>query len=297
MRTPEWESSPGALATLLNSRVPLFKADVYTVTLPGGAVLRWTGSDRVLSFGGNDYLLGPKIKRGRVRFVVGVEVSTLDVSLWDEGSTQVNGKPLLAFVAARGLYGARIKLSRAFWGIGTPAPTGALTWFTGRVADTTLDRNEARIVVKSDLEDLDVMVPAEVYQPGCLNDVYDADCGADRAAFTHASTASAASNATRITFGHSLAQASGYFDLGVITFTSGPNAGISRTVKRHVSGGQFTVLQPWPFAVTVGDAFTATAGCNKSKGDANGCPKFHSAANVIVRFRGQPFIPVPETVF
>lgn len=295
MRTPEWESSPGALATLLNSRAPLVKADVYTLTLAGGQVLRWSGFSSSLTFGGNTYSLGPKIKRGRVRFVVGVEVNTLDVFLWDEGATLINGKTLLAFVAARGLFDARLKLSRVFWGYGTPTPTGALSWFTGRVADATLDRNEVHLVIKSDLEDLNAMVPGEVYQPGCLNDVYDADCGASRTAFTHAGTATGASNATRITFAHAMAQAAGYFDLGVVTFTSGPNAGISRTVKQHTSG-QFTVLQPWPFAVAVGHAFTATAGCNKSKADANGCPKFHSSANVILRFRGQPFIPVPETV-
>lgn len=295
MRTPEWETSPGALATLLNSRVPLVKTDVYTLTLLGGQVLRWSGFDRVVSFGGNDYVLGPKIKRGRVRFVVGVEVNTLDVSIWDEGTTTINGRALLAFAAARGLLGARLKLSRVFAGTSMSAPTGALLWFTGRVADTTLDRNEVRIVVKSDLEDLNTMVPAEVYQPGCLNDVFDAACGANRASFTFTSSASAASNATRISFGHAMAQAAGYFDLGTVTFTSGANAGITRTVKQHTSG-QFNVLQPWPFAVAIGDAFKATAGCNKSKADANGCPKFHSSANVILRFRGQPFVPIPETV-
>lgn len=295
MRTPEWETSPGALAALLNSRVPLFKADAYTLTLPGGQVLRWSGFDRVLTFGGNDYAVGPKLKRGRVRFVVGVEVNTLDVSLFDDGVTQINGRSVLAFAAARGLFGARLKLSRVFWSLSTPAPTGALIWFVGRVADTTLDRNEVRLQIKSDLEDLNTMVPAEVYQPGCANDLFDAACGASRASFTFTSTATAASNSTRISFGHAMAQAAGYFDLGTVSFTSGANAGITRTVKQHTSG-QFNVLQPWPFAVAVGDAFKATAGCNKSKADANGCPKFHSSANVILRFRGQPFIPVPETV-
>lgn len=295
MRTPEWETSPGALVTLLNSRAPLVKADIFTLTLAGGAVLRWSGHDTPLTVNSQTYVLGPKIKRDRVRFVVGIEVNTLNVSLWDEGATTINGKPLLAFIRARGLYGARLSLSRVFWGFSDAGPVGSLLWFPGRVAEATVDRNEARLVIKSDLEDLNTMVPAEVYQPGCLNDVYDSDCGADRAAFTVANTAAGASNATRIGFGVSLAQSAGFFDLGVIKFTSGANAGISRTVKQYTPG-LMTVLQPWPFPVAIGDAFTVYAGCNKSKSHAGGCPKFHSSANVIKRFRGHPFIPVPETV-
>lgn len=295
MRTPEWETSPGALVTLLNSRAPLVKADIYTLTLAGGTVLRWSGHDTPLTVNGQTYALGPKIKRDRVRFVVGIEVNTLTVSLWDEGATLINGRPLLAFIHARGLYGARLSLSRVFWGFGDAGPVGSLLWFPGRVADATVDRNEARLVIKSDLEDLDTMVPAEVYQPGCLNDVYDPDCGADRAAFTVTGAAVGTTDITRTAFGHALAQPNGYFDLGVVRMTSGANAGVSRTVKRYVTT-QLNVLQPFPFAVANGDTFTLTAGCNKSKTDANGCPKFHSSANVILRFRGQPFIPVPETV-
>lgn len=295
MRTAEWEVSAGALAALLNSRVPLVKADIYTVTLPGGAVLRWSGAQTPLVVNGQTYALGPKIKRDRVRFVVGVEVSTLNVSLWDEGATQINGKPLLAFIRARGLFGATLSLSRVFWGHSDAGPRGSLLWFPGRIAEARVDRNEARLVVKSATELLDTMIPRDVYQPGCLNTVYDPSCGADRAAFTFAGTATAATNATRISFGHAMAQGSGFFDLGVVKFTSGPNNGISRTVKQYLSG-IMTVLQPWPFPVAIGDTFTATAGCNKSLTNANGCPKFHSAENVVLRFRGQPFIPVPETV-
>lgn len=295
MRTPEWETSPGALATLLNSRAPLNKADIYTLTLAGGQVLRWSGADRALTVNSQVYALGPKIKRGRVRFVVGVEVSSLSVTLWDEGGTLINGKPLLAFIRARGLFGARLKLSRVFWGFGDAGPVGSLNWFPGRVSTCVVDRNEAQLQVKSDTELLDTMVPGEVYQPGCLNTVYDSACGADRAAFTFTAAATAATNVTRISFGHAMAQGSGFFDLGVIRFTSGANAGISRTVKQYLSG-ILTVLQPWPFPVAIGDAFSVEAGCNKALANANGCPKFHSAANVILRFRGQPFIPVPETV-
>lgn len=295
MRTPSWEASAGALAALLNSGAPLNKADVYTVTLGGGAVYRWSGFDGPLTFGGDTYALGPGIRRNRLTFVVGVEVSTLELTLTDNAATTINGQGLLAFIRARGLDKAGILLQRVFWGAASTGPVGALHWFEGRVAGVECDRNEARISVKSGIELLDAMVPRDVYQPGCLNTLYDPACGVTRSAFTVTGSATSATDARRITFSHALAQADGHFDLGAIKFTAGANNGISRTVKRHAAGA-FTVLQPWPFPVAIGDAFSVYPGCNKSRTDANGCPKFYSTANVELRFRGHPFVPVPETV-
>jgi uncharacterized phage protein (TIGR02218 family) len=172
------------------------------------------------------------------------------------------------------------------------APVGALLWFVGRVADIVCDRYAAQITVKSDLELLDVQVPRDVYQAGCLNTLYDAACGKARAGYVATSTAAGATDARRITFAHSLAQAAGYFELGVCTFTSGANTGVSRTVKTHTTGapGYVTVLQPWPFAVASGDAYSIYPGCDKTRATCNS--KFSNLG----RFRGMPFIPAPETV-
>lgn len=291
MRTPTWESSAGALATLLNSGAPLNKADVYVITLANGTVLRWSGADVAITFGGNTYTLGPGITRSRVRFVVGVEVSTLEIQLLDILGTTISGKALLPFIAGRGFYGANLQLLKVFWGLSDTGPVGALNWFTGRVTDCDVDRYEARLSVKSGLELLDTMVPREVYQPGCLNTLFDSACRVNRQIFVYTSTAAGPTDARRITFAHSLVQAAGHFDRGTVTFTSGPNAGISRTVRQHSTFPfQITVLSPWPFAVAIGHAFQITPGCDKT---INTCT--NRFGNVI-NFRGHPFIPVPETV-
>lgn len=290
MRTALWETSAGALAALLNARGPLNKADLYTLTLAGGTVYRWSGSDVALSGGGHTWTLGPGLKRSRVRFTVGVEVDTLTLTINDNVGTTINGQALIPFIRAGGLMGARLQLDRAFWGPEDAGPVGALLWFIGRIAEIPrLDRYEAQLSIRSDLELLDVMIPRDVYQPGCLNTLYDSACGINRAALTVGSTASSGTDATRTVFGHSLAQAAGYFDLGVVTFTSGANANISRTVKRHVSG-QITVLSPFPFAVDAGDAFAIYPGCDKTQATCTN--KFLN----VVHFRGMPYIPVPETV-
>lgn len=289
MRTPSWESSTGALAALLNAKVPLERADCYTVTLANGTVLRWSGADVAVSFGGNTFALGPGISRNRCRWVVGVEVATMDLTLTDIVGTTIGGVPLMAFARARGLFGARVVLERAFWAFGDAGPRGALVWFTGSVAECVVDRMQAQLTVKSEIEQLNVMVPRDVYQPGCLNTLYDSLCGVSRSARTVTGTASGATDSRRVTFSHSLAQAAGYFDLGAITFTTGANAGASRTVKQHTSGA-LTVLQPWAAAVAGGDAFAIVPGCDKSWATCGA--KFSNAA----RFRGMPYIPVAETV-
>jgi uncharacterized phage protein (TIGR02218 family) len=203
----------------------------------------------------------------------------------------------MPFIAAGGLQGARLQLDRAFWAFGDAQPVGALMWFSGRVSNIPrIDRHEAVVNIKSDLELLDVKVPRDVYQTGCLNTLYDANCGAVRAMRTMAGQASGAADPRRITFGHNLPQAPGHFDLGVVTMTTGANAGASRTVKQH-TGAIATVLQPWPHPVQPGDWFNVVPGCNKSHTDPNGCPKFFSPAEVKLHFRGTPYVPTPETAF
>lgn len=289
MRTPSWEASPGALAALLNSGALLERADCFTFRLPSGQVLRWSGSDVATSFGGVTFALGPGITRDRCRWVVGVEVSVLNVTLTDNISTTIAGQPLMAFIRARGLYGAQVWLERAFWAHGDAGPRGALVWFAGRVADASVDRYGAKLEVVSHVELLNAPVPRDVVQPGCLNTLYDSLCGVNRAAATVLGAATAGTSVLRTTIGHALPQAAGFFDLGVITMTSGANAGQARTVKRHTSG-EIQVLQPWAGVVAAGDTFTIVPGCAKSMGVCD------SKFNNLGRFRGFPFVPEPETV-
>jgi uncharacterized phage protein (TIGR02218 family) len=291
MRTPLWESSPGALAALLNSAaaVELVWCDLFTLTLAGGTVYRWSGTDIPITVNGITWSLGPGIVRGKLRRAVGIQVDTLEVKLYADSSITIAGTPLIQYIARGGLDNARLQADRAFKLASDVGIVGTVNDFTGRIATVKPDREQAVLQVKSDTELLDVMVPREVYQPGCTNTLYDSACGVNRAALTVTGTATAVTDATRITFGHALGQAAAHFDLGVVTFTSGLNAGIARTVKRHVSG-QITVLSPLPFAVAIGDAFSIYPGCDKTQATCT------SKFNNVIRFRGHPYIPTPETI-
>jgi hypothetical protein len=306
MRTPSWEKTPGALTELLNSKTELGCIDLYTFTLPGGQVLRWTGGDQDVTVSGKTWTLGPGLTRSRMRLSVGIEVDGMDVTVFElpadldeeERAMQINGTPLLAYIARGGLEHARLQLERAFLPEAdmaqlNPPVVGTLVWFTGRVATTKGDRTQQVLGIKSDTEQLDVMVPAEVYQPGCSNTLYDAACGVNRDAKTVNGVANTASDATRTRFGHGLGQAAGYFDLGVVRFLTGLNAGQGRTVKRHsfgTAGNEITVLQPFPFPIAPGDTFAIYPGCDKTQSTCT--KKF----NNVIRFRGKPYVPAAETV-
>lgn len=77
---------------------------------------------------------------------------------------------------------------------------------------------------------------------------------------------------------------SGYFDNGIITFTSGLNTGLSMEIAKYVPG-QLLLQLPMPYEVEVGDAYTIVAGCDYS---ANTCNVRFSN---IVNMRAFPFVP------
>lgn len=283
-------TASGPLTALLNSSLQLAYADLYTFTLQGGTVIRYTGADKPLTVNSQTFLREPLLKRSRTKLSVGIAVDSLDITASADASVTINSVPFMQFLARGGLDGARLKLERAFMQDWSTAPAGTLVLFAGRVNDVSINRYEASITVQSDLELLDALVPRNLYQPGCMNTLYDGACGKSRAALTVSNAVTSAPAPTATAFGSTLAQAAGYFDLGVVTFTSGQNNGISRTVKSFAAGGLVTLIVPLPFAPAVEDTFTIYPGCDKTQSTCN--TKFANLA----RFRGQPYIPVPETV-
>ncbi len=77
---------------------------------------------------------------------------------------------------------------------------------------------------------------------------------------------------------------SGYFDGGLITFTSGLCDGFSQEVKAFVPG-QITLHLPMPYALAAGDTYSMVAGCDKSLDTCR------DRFNNVVNFRGEPYLP------
>ena len=74
-----------------------------------------------------------------------------------------------------------------------------------------------------------------------------------------------------------------------MTFTSGNNNGIRRTVRTY-SPGQILLVTRLPFVPQSGDTFQIVPGCDKR--EATCLEKFSNTAH----YRGFPFVPPPEAI-
>lgn len=275
------------LIAMLASSTQFWMADCYTFTLVDGTVLRYTSADFSVVFGGNTYLhTGPLFKRGRTRCSVGLSVDSMEINVTASSDHTLAGLPFIQAVANGLLDGATVELDRAFAATPGAAVVGTVKQFVGLVSNADPKGFTAKIMVRSHLELLNVSMPRNLYQPPCGNTIYDANCGVSRAA--HAAYSAIASGSTRRVLNCGLANAAGFFDIGEVVMTSGQNTGLRRTVRSY-SPGVVSLAYPLPKDVANGDTFTIYPGCDRRLTTCD--TKFGNKP----RFRGTPFVPVPET--
>lgn len=282
------ETTP-ELATWMDTALSGVRVDLYTLSLATGQVLRWSGTNaQVLLPDGRLFAKGPLLSRGRIELRAGIEVDEMSVEITPTATDTVLGLPLLRYAREGGLRGCSLLLE---WAYADEALVikGVLPKFSGAGSPSSFGAGSFTLQVKSDLERLMVMMPRDVYQPTCLNTVYDAACAKAKSAMLVNGTVTAAAAGARSAFTASaLAQAEGYFDKGVLRWLTGSNAGVSRTVRGFKAGGAFSFALPLPRDIAVGDTFEVLPGCD---GTQQTCT---TRFNNLARFRGQPFIPAPE---
>lgn len=123
-----------------------------------------------------------------------------------------------------------------------------------------------------------------VTQKTCRARLGDSNCRIDLEDWTEAGTITAVASRREIT-DTTMTQEAGWFSEGMLTFTDGLNANLSRKV-RSFADGIFELALPFPFDVEVGDAYTAVAGCRKRLGE-DCSAKFDN----VVNFYGEPHLP------
>lgn len=274
-----------ALINFLANNSQFFMADLYTITLVGGFVVRYTNYDSNLVVNGNAFApFG--IQRSNTRVTVGLEVDSLTIDVFPASIDLLNGVAWLSAARTGALDSATVKVERLY--MPTPGDTslGTITLFQGRVSDVQAGRSTAQLTVKSELELFDTQLPRNMFQSGCINTLYDHACGLNKSSY--AWNAIVQAGATTTTIPISPAPYDGYFALGSIQFTSGVNNSIRRSV-RGFSGGVLVLALPLVSAPAAGDSLTGYPGCDKLQGTCSG--KF----NNVINFRGFPFIPDPET--
>lgn len=280
------KTATAPLIALLNSGADFQQADVWTITLSGGQVLRYSSIDIDLVVNGNTFSKGPLFKRSSITEKRGLEVSDLAVTIEGDDNDLINGVPIIKFISNRGLDGANVKVDRAFFTDWGQTATGSIVRFAGRVTGVrNVSGLTAEVSVASWSILLNVMMPANLYQAACLHTVYDTGCTLNPASFT--ASGSCTGTPGVLSFGSSVSATTGDYDQGRLVFTSGANNGLARAIRANV-GGTFTLVSPLPVAPAAGDTFTVYKGCDLTMGTC--LSKFNNLNN----FKGTPFVPIPE---
>lgn len=274
-------------------------ADLFTVTLTSGLVIRATDYQLPVRYGANTFLPtrwgawrceGTKCALGPMNAQSDFEVLANDEETMPNWGCSVNEAAQLGLFDA-----ATILIQTAYMPEIGDTSLGVVTRFGGQISTfTPVGRTTIKGQAKPFSFTLNQNMPRKVLQPSCGWTLFDAGCTVNPAGFTFTNSVGAGSNAVYITPGTAFTQADGYFTQGVIKMTSGANSGLSQSIQLH-AGGILRLVRPFLFPVNVGDTFEVLAGCDHT---ALTCQqKFNNLVfgGTPNNFGGQPYIPNRET--
>lgn len=281
-------AASGKLIALLDAN-QFVMADLYSITTIQNDIYRYTNYDFDLIVAGDVYSSsGPIISRDGITLSLGVEVDNLSITI-DVADEQTFESLRIVQAFHNGqMDGARFRLERIFIDANTPTDTsaGTIKLFEGRIIEPEFDRNTIHASVASDLDELNVQMPRNLYQPSCSNTLFDHACGLNRENYALETTIAAGTTASRILC--DINQPQGWFTQGVIEFLEGGNKGLKRTIRLHELDVLLLTL-PLLEDPEVGQRIKVYPGCDKR------LETCQNRFNNFARFRGAPFIPIPET--
>jgi hypothetical protein len=321
-----------ALVALFNNCVAnsgngLYIARLYTISLFGGGVLRFTDSDfdvlavstspapapvNGFTYASGGVRIDQKQSKTQAHWKTGLDVDSYMLVLMPRPfdlvtdapfPDRIGSVPFLQACSGGALDAADFQVDEAYFSAlpTWPLPPGGAsnvdcrTIFAGKVGsvDTT---NSVAVLSVNDYRDLlSISMPRRFYQGQCIHTLFDADCDADgnmnASSFAITGTVKSGSTQSSIVATATLSPAgSGTLSLGRVVMTSGLNNTFQRTIKSWDGVSTLAVTPPFPFTASAGDTFTAFPGCDKTRST---CAQFSNTAN----HGGEPLIPPPETAF
>jgi uncharacterized phage protein (TIGR02218 family) len=276
-----------ALIALLNSTEEFVMADLYTFTLVGGSVLRYSATPTAITANGFTFALGPKFERSRTRTVIGTEVDELDIQVYPETTDLLGDTPWLLAAWQGQLDGALLQLERAFMPSYADTSPGTVVLFAGRISDLDCSRTAINMKCRSHLELLNIQMPRRLWQPSCTHVFGDPMCQFNRASLQTSFASLTGSVETQILSNVNPTPAALYVQ-GTIIGLTGANAGFSRTIAQ-MANGAVTVKLGFLSPPAPGDQFQLLPGCDRT------LPTCTNVFNNAIHFGGMPYIPTPES--
>ena len=272
------KSLPPSLQSHLDSGTTTL-AWCWRLTRGDGLVQGFTDHDRDLAFDGTTFAAATGFTATEIKDAVGLAVDNLEVE------SALSSDSLNEDDLAAGLFDdAAIEIWRVNW-----ADTDQRVLMRSGSLGEVRRAGSAFAAEVRGLAHYLQQPKGRLFQYACDADLGDARCTVDLddPAFKGAGTVVAATGLRHVTAGGLAAFADGLFTRGLLTFTSGANAGRAQEVRRHAAGAPATIelWQPFAHAIAPGDTFDITAGCDKQFATCKA--RFGNGVN----FRGFPHIP------
>ena len=252
----------------------------WRLTRRDGTRLGFTDHDRDLAFDGTTFAAATGFTATEIRDAVGLSVDNLEVE------SALSADSLNEDDLAAGLFDdAGIEIWRVNW-----ADTAQRVLMrSGSIGEVRRSGPAFAAEVRGLAHYLQ-QPKGRLFQYGCDADLGDDRCGVDLddPAFRGTGTVIAAASNRQFTASGLETFEANWFTRGLVTFTSGANAGRAQEVKRHTLAGTTATIELWqPMALDIAaaDTFTITAGCDKRFATCQA--KFANAVN----FRGFPHMP------
>lgn len=147
----------------------------------------------------------PAISRSKISSTVGLSVDDMSIDIISSPFVQVGGVSLQNALQRGDFDGASVFVQRLLSLSPGDTSLGTVTMFAGTVGPlANIGSISCKLTVKAYTELLSINMPRNVYQPTCLNALYDAGCTLSRASFQVSGTVS--SGATVISIPTNLTQ-------------------------------------------------------------------------------------------
>lgn len=269
---------PALLAHLANETTSV--CHCWKLMRTDGVSLGFTDHDETLTVDGHVYEPSSGFNRSEARDTLGLAAASIEV----EGA--LSSDRLSETDIAAGLYdGATVETMLVNW----RSPSDFAVIRKATVGKITLSDGRFVAELQGAFHALDQPAGRHVRKL-CDAELGDGRCGVSlaTAAFRGSGAVIAAAGGDTIRVSGLGGYADDWFSGGVLAWTAGANSGRKARIVSHSRRGGDAVLTLWPgpgLAPEAGDAFEATAGCDKSFATCKA--KFDNAVN----FRGFPHLP------
>lgn len=251
----------------------------WRVVRRDGQVFGWVEHDRDLGIDGVTYRAAAGLQASATQTTADLQPGTLDVTAFLDVSTE---EDLEAGVWDE----AQVTIFEARWDAPPPVVTAAQCNLVlhGRLGKIDRQTGTFQGQLHGLLEQLDTQI-GRVFSATCPWRLGDSRCQVALGPWTRTGSVTGSGADGRYSFlDTAQAEEPGWFNEGVLTFTSGVNAGRSVDVRQWVDH-TFTLHRPLPRPVTVGDTYTAIRGDDKR---AVTCA---TVFQNLERFGGFPYLP------